>query len=275
MLEKTFLILQENLRDFLLELVVPVSRWMFSGPDLLERDRDEEVCIKWDDNADKDFSHHMTESEYFRYKQNWWISLNKTGNTGPLRKRSDFNQALSTLDRSHHESGKRKLKPALLEEPGMSQDLADGIVGVRLRVRSKPKSSSLITSMSADVCLSILTEISCQATSWQSGWSQETRLVRQLESTTASKRCSLKFVHIPAILSEIEYSPDSTSVQILSPKGFVLVDEPAESLLCGFALAFDRLAKSLAFTHNAYSSNCTSKVSCSLLFKFMTNLFKP
>ena len=111
MLEKTFLILQENLRDFFLELVVPVSRWMFSGPDLLERERDEEVCIKWDDNADKDFSHHMTESEYFRYKQNWWISLNKTGNTGPLRKRSDFNQVLSTLDRLHHESRNRKLRP--------------------------------------------------------------------------------------------------------------------------------------------------------------------
>ena len=41
----------------------------------LEHDRDEEVCIKMDDLADKDFSHY-TESEYFRYKQKWWISLN-------------------------------------------------------------------------------------------------------------------------------------------------------------------------------------------------------
>ena len=65
----------------------------------LEHDRDEEVCIKMDDLADKDFSHYMTESEYFRYKQNWWISLNKSGNTGPLRNRSDFNEALSTLNR--------------------------------------------------------------------------------------------------------------------------------------------------------------------------------
>ena len=62
----------------------------------LEHDRDEEVCIKMDDFADKDFSHYMTESEFFRYKQNWWISLNKSGNTGPLRNRSDFNEALST-----------------------------------------------------------------------------------------------------------------------------------------------------------------------------------
>ena len=62
----------------------------------LEHDRDEEVCVKMDDLADKDVSHYMTESEYFRYKQNWCISLNKSGNTGPWRNRSDFNEALST-----------------------------------------------------------------------------------------------------------------------------------------------------------------------------------
>ena len=33
--EETLLILQENLRDFLLELDVPISRWIFSVPDLL------------------------------------------------------------------------------------------------------------------------------------------------------------------------------------------------------------------------------------------------
>ena len=34
--EETLLILQENLRDFLLEMVAAVSRWMFSGLDLLQ-----------------------------------------------------------------------------------------------------------------------------------------------------------------------------------------------------------------------------------------------
>ena len=34
--EETLLILQENLRDFILELDVPVSRWLFSGPDLFQ-----------------------------------------------------------------------------------------------------------------------------------------------------------------------------------------------------------------------------------------------
>ena len=45
---------------------------------LLQHDRDEEVCIRMDDLADKDFSHYMTESEYIRCKQNWWISLNNS-----------------------------------------------------------------------------------------------------------------------------------------------------------------------------------------------------
>ena len=34
--EETFLILQENQCDFLLELVAAVSRWMFSGLHLLQ-----------------------------------------------------------------------------------------------------------------------------------------------------------------------------------------------------------------------------------------------
>ena len=54
----------------------------------------------------------MSESEYFHYRQNWWISLKKSGNiTEPLRKRSDFNQALSTLNGLHQESGGRQLRP--------------------------------------------------------------------------------------------------------------------------------------------------------------------
>ena len=36
MVEETLLILQESQRDFLLELDAAVSRWMFSGLDLLQ-----------------------------------------------------------------------------------------------------------------------------------------------------------------------------------------------------------------------------------------------
>ena len=62
--------------------------------------------------AEQDHTYRMSESEYFHYRQNWWISLNKSGNnTQPLRKRSDFNHALSTLNRLHQESGERQLRP--------------------------------------------------------------------------------------------------------------------------------------------------------------------
>ena len=73
---------------------------------MLENNRDEDVCREWDDLAEQ------SESEYFHHRQNWWISLNKSGsNTEPVRKRSDFNQALSTLNRSHQEAGGQQLRP--------------------------------------------------------------------------------------------------------------------------------------------------------------------
>ena len=63
-----------------------------------EHDRNEDVCRKWDDLAEQDFTYRMSEAEYCHYRQNWWISLNKSGDAGgPLRNCSDFNQALSTL----------------------------------------------------------------------------------------------------------------------------------------------------------------------------------
>ena len=69
--------------------------------------------------------------------------------------------------------------------------------------------------------------------------------------------------------------PGLTSVQVLFPIGIVLVEKPASSRLCGFALAIDRCAKSLVSNFNEYSLNWTSEVSCSLMFKFVTNLSDP
>ena len=59
----------------------------------LEHVRDEEVCIEMDELADKDFFHYMTQEESFRYRENWWISLKKSGKIGPVGDRSDFNYA--------------------------------------------------------------------------------------------------------------------------------------------------------------------------------------
>ena len=72
---------------------------------LLSIDRTEEVCIQ------KDFTCRMTEDEYFRYKKNWWISLNKSGKIGLMRERSDFNEALTKLHRLHLESGEGRHAP--------------------------------------------------------------------------------------------------------------------------------------------------------------------
>ena len=77
----------------------------------LEHDRTEEVCIQMDKDAQKDFTYRMTQEEYFRYRKNWWISLNKSGKIGPVRDRSDFNDALTTLSRLHQESGEQQLRP--------------------------------------------------------------------------------------------------------------------------------------------------------------------
>ena len=74
-------------------------------------DRTEEVCIQMDEIAQKDFSYHMTQAEYFRYRKNWCISPNKFGKIGPVIDRSDFNDALTTLNRLHQESGEQQLKP--------------------------------------------------------------------------------------------------------------------------------------------------------------------
>ena len=74
-----------------------------------------------DKDVQKDFSFHMTQAEYFRYKKNWWISLNNSGKTGPVRGRSDFNDALTTLSRLHQESGKEQLQvSSILEIPAMA-----------------------------------------------------------------------------------------------------------------------------------------------------------
>ena len=66
---------------------------------MIKNSRDEEVCRAWDVLADEDHTYHMSEEEHCYYRQKWWISLTKSGNdTQPLKKRSDFKQALSILN---------------------------------------------------------------------------------------------------------------------------------------------------------------------------------
>ena len=76
---------------------------------MFENNRDEEVCRRWDVLADEDHTYHLSEKEYFYYKNKWRLHLNKSGcDTLPLRKRCDFKQALSTLERLHQEAAGEK-----------------------------------------------------------------------------------------------------------------------------------------------------------------------
>ena len=73
---------------------------------MIENHRDEDLCRRWDGLADEDHTHHLTAQEYLHYKSKWWLHSNKQGsNTMPLRHRSDFKQALSTLQRLQQEAG--------------------------------------------------------------------------------------------------------------------------------------------------------------------------
>ena len=65
---------------------------------MIDNGRTEEICRQMDDLADEDHTHHLTPDEIDDYRGNWWIRWNKIGSdTMPIRHRSDFKQALSTL----------------------------------------------------------------------------------------------------------------------------------------------------------------------------------
>ena len=73
---------------------------------MIENHRDEDLCRRWDALADEDHTHHLTTQEYSYFKSKWWLHSNKQGSdTMPLRHRTDFKQALSTLQRLQQEAG--------------------------------------------------------------------------------------------------------------------------------------------------------------------------
>ena len=79
---------------------------------MIEHNRDEEVCRRWEFLADEDHTYHLSEQEYFYYKNKWWLFSKKSGSsTLPLRNRSDFKQALSTLERLQQEAGEEPYVP--------------------------------------------------------------------------------------------------------------------------------------------------------------------
>ena len=76
--------------------------------------------------------------------------------------------------------------------------------------------------------------------------------------------------------SESEYSPGSTSVQILWPIGIVLVDELANLVFVVLLLPLIGLQNHLhSISTHTLRTACGSEVSFLLLFKFVTYLFQP
>ena len=79
---------------------------------MIENSRDDEVCRAWDVLADEDHTYHMSQEEFFHYRNNWRLHLNKPFNdTQQLTNRSDFKQALSTLKRLQQEAGGDEQEP--------------------------------------------------------------------------------------------------------------------------------------------------------------------
>ena len=88
-----------------------------------------------DDLADEDHTHHLTSEEIEDYRVNWWIRSNKIGSdTMPIRHRSDFKQALSTV---------RQLKDKEDEELNTSKDERKAIL--RLGGTGKDHGGILLT----------------------------------------------------------------------------------------------------------------------------------
>ena len=66
---------------------------------MIEHNRDEEVCRRWDALADEDHTYHLSEKEYFYYKK-WWLHLNKSGSdTLPLS--LPWNVYTKKLEKNH------------------------------------------------------------------------------------------------------------------------------------------------------------------------------
>ena len=127
--------------------------------------RDEEVCRRWDALADEHHTHHLTEQEYFHYKNKWWLHSNKQGSKNmPLRHRSDFKQALSTLQRLQQEAGEEphvstysyKHKQGQLAQSSSSTWWIGKILGGLLTIQKVKKETSQVLNERGDPLFIVL-----------------------------------------------------------------------------------------------------------------------
>ena len=66
---------------------------------------------KWMKLAQEDHSHRLSREEFQRYQKQWYLTLNKSGKNAPVRLRSDFQAAVTIMNRLHRESGEQRAEP--------------------------------------------------------------------------------------------------------------------------------------------------------------------
>ena len=74
----------------------------------------EEKCIEMNKLAQENHSYCPSSEEFERDKKNWYITLNKSGRNSPMKRRSDFREAVTDMHRLHRESGEERPEPILL-----------------------------------------------------------------------------------------------------------------------------------------------------------------
>ena len=66
-----------------------------------------EKCKEWDELAKEGHTYHLTLEEKKRYQGQWYLTLNKEGNNGPVKLRCYFRAAVLMKNRLHHELGEQ------------------------------------------------------------------------------------------------------------------------------------------------------------------------
>ena len=66
--------------------------------------------------AQEDHSYRLSREEFKRYQGQWYLTLNKSGKNAPMRLRSDFQAAVTIMNRPHREPGEERAEPTLFRQ---------------------------------------------------------------------------------------------------------------------------------------------------------------
>ena len=83
----------------------------------------EQECKEWDEFGNEDHTYKLTPEEKRKYEGHCYLTLNKTGNNGLMKRRSDYRAAVMMKNRLHHESGEPIEEPI---HPGEQRRIQQG-----------------------------------------------------------------------------------------------------------------------------------------------------